>query len=96
MELFTFARFHTRPGEEGAMEEAIREGLTATRTEPGCVSTHAYRSTRDPRLFFIYSRWKDEAALEIHVNMPYTVRFFERAESLIDHPFDATRTVQIV
>jgi quinol monooxygenase YgiN len=46
----------------------------------------------DPRLFYIHSRWTDEAAFENHAGLPHTVRFLERVEPLIDHPLDVTRT----
>src|SRR6266850_1143374 len=45
----------------------------------------------DPRLFYIHSRWKDEAAFESHAGMPHTVRFIERVTPLIDHPFEVNR-----
>ena len=91
MELFVFARFHARPGNERAVDEAMRDGLAPTREEPGCLSIHHFRSIRDPQLFFIHSVWKDEAAFEIHAGLPHTVRFIERVEPLIDHPLDVTR-----
>jgi quinol monooxygenase YgiN len=92
MELFIFGRFHARAGSEREVEETILAGLALTRAEPGCLSSNAFRSTRDPQLFFIHSRWKDEAAFEIHAEMPHTVRFLERIEPLIDHPLDVKRT----
>jgi quinol monooxygenase YgiN len=95
MELFIFARFHARPGNETAVAEAILEGIVPTREEPGCLSVHAFRSIRDPQLFFIHSRWKDEAAFEIHAGLPHTVRLLERVEPLIDHPLDVSRTQRI-
>ena len=95
MELFIFARFHARPGNEGAVAEAMLDGLAPTREEPGCLSIHHFRSIRDPQLFFIHSRWKDEAAFEHHASLPHTVRFLERVEPLIDHPLDVTRTERI-
>jgi quinol monooxygenase YgiN len=96
MELFIFARFHARTGLEGAVEAAIREVGGPTRQEPGCVSYHVFRSTRDPRLFYIHSRWVDEAAFEHHAGLPHTVRFLARVEPLIDHALDVTRTKMIV
>jgi quinol monooxygenase YgiN len=51
-----------------------------------------YRSLRDPKLFFLNSRWRDEAAFEVHVGLPATRAFVERAQRLIDHSFDVTRT----
>jgi quinol monooxygenase YgiN len=90
-ELFIFGRFHARPGEEAAVEQAIREVVGPTRAEPGCLGIHGFRATRDPRLFYIHSRWVDEAAFERHATLPHTVRFIERVQALIDHPLDVTR-----
>ncbi len=91
MELFIFGRFHARMGSELALEAAIAEVLTPSRAEAGCLSIHAFRSTRDPQLFYIHSRWIDEAAFETHASLPHTVRFVERVQPLIDHPLDVTR-----
>lgn len=65
------------------------------RDEPGCLGIHAFRSTRDPRLFYIHSHWTDEAAFEVHAELPRTVRFVETMQALIDHPFEATRAEQL-
>jgi len=66
MELVIFARFHASAGQEDAVAAALREQVPAAQAEPGCLAIAAYRSTRDPRLFWIYSRWIDEAAFETH------------------------------
>ncbi len=95
MELFIFARFHARPGNEGAVAEAILGNLAPSRGEPGCLTIHAFRSTRDPQLFYIHSRWKDEGAFENHAGLPHTLRFLQRVQPLIDHPLDVTRSAQI-
>lgn len=91
MELFIFGRFHARPGDEGAVEEALRDVTGPTREEAGCLSMQAFRSARDPGLFYVHSRWVDEAAFDRHAGLPHTVRFVERVQALIDHPLDVTR-----
>jgi quinol monooxygenase YgiN len=91
VELFIFARFRARTGQENALEEALQDVLAPTRKEAGCIRIHAFRSTRDPRLFYIHSQWTNEAAFEIHAGLPHTVKFIERVEPLIDHPLDVTR-----
>ena len=91
MELFIFARFHARPGQEDAVAEALRDVLGPSREEEGCQSIQAFRSIRDPGLFYIHSRWTNEAAFDLHAQLPHTVRFIERVEPLIDHPLDVTR-----
>jgi quinol monooxygenase YgiN len=95
MEMFLFARFHARPGQEGAVAEALRDVIPPSREEPGCLGIHAFRSTPDRQLFYIHSRWKDEAAFEHHAGLPHTVRFVARVEPLIDHAFEAIRTERI-
>jgi len=92
VELFIFARFRAREGKEAELGAVLAKQVPLVRTEPGCLMIDAYRSTRDPRLFFIHSRWIDEAAFEAHAVLPNTVQFIERAESLIEHPLDVTRS----
>jgi quinol monooxygenase YgiN len=95
MDLYAIARFHARPGRAAEVEAAIREVGTPTRAEPGCLSYHVFRSTRDDALFFIHSRWQDEAAFDLHARLPHTVRFIATVEPLIDHPLDVTRARMI-
>jgi quinol monooxygenase YgiN len=92
MELFIFARFRAREGQQEAVAALLREQVGPVRSEPGCLAINAYRSVRDTRLFWIHSRWIDEAAFEVHAQLPRTQRFVELSEQLIDHPFDVTRT----
>lgn len=91
MELFIFARFHAKAGNESKLEGALRAVVPPTREEPGCKGISAFRSTRDPRLFYIHSRWLDEAAFDNHASLPHTVRFIATVEPLIDHPLDVNR-----
>jgi len=92
MELCIFARFHARAGQEDAVAAALNDVVPQARTEPGCRAIGAYRSTRDPRLYYIHSRWTDEAAFERHAEQPHTLRFIDRVQPLIDHPLDVTRS----
>jgi quinol monooxygenase YgiN len=94
-EISTIGRFHAREGCEEAMEQAIRKGWTPSRAEPGCVCVEWFRGIRDPRLFFVHSRWVDQAAFDIHAGMPHTVTFIEEAEALMDHPLDVTRLLAL-
>ena len=55
------------------------------------LSIHVFRSVRDSRLFYIHSRWVNEAAFDNHVGQPHTVRFIEQVQPLIDHPLDTTQ-----
>lgn len=92
MDTFLFARFHAHAGQEAALREAIAEVVGPTREESGCVSIDFFESIRDPREFYIHSRWRDLAAFELHAALPHTVRFVATAEPLIDHPFTVSLT----
>ena len=95
MEQYVFVRLHARAGEESAVEEALREVTGPSRAEPRCLSFHIFRSTRDPQFFYIHSRWVDEAAFQLHAELPHTVRFLKRVDALLDQPRDVTRTEMI-
>ncbi len=95
MEQYTFVRLHAREGEDRAVEEALHTVTGPSREEPGCLSFHIFRSMRDRRLFFIHSRWVDEAAFQVHAELPHTMRFLERVDALLDQPRDVTRTEMI-
>ena len=92
MEQYVFVRLHAREGEEDAVEEALREVTGPSRAEPCCLSFHTFRSMRDRQLFYIHSRWVDEAAFQLHAELPHTVRFLKRVDALLDQPRDVTRT----
>jgi quinol monooxygenase YgiN len=91
VELYIFARFHARAGQEEAVEAGLRDILPPSRKETGCLSIHSFRSMRDSRLFYIHSRWTDEAAFEIHVGLPHRMHFLESMDALVDQPVEVTR-----
>ncbi|MBV9182576.1 MAG: antibiotic biosynthesis monooxygenase [Acidobacteria bacterium] len=91
MNMAIFARFHALDGKEGAVASELPSTIARVRHEPGCISIEAYRSLRDPGLFWIHSRWLDEAAFDQHAALPATNDFVERVQKLIDHPLDVTR-----
>ncbi len=95
METYVFVRLHAREGEEKNVEEAMRDVAAPTREEAGCLSFQTFRSMRDPRLFFIHSRWVDADAFQKHAELPHTVRFLERVDAFLDQPRDVTRTEMI-
>ncbi|HKA90336.1 MAG TPA: putative quinol monooxygenase [Haliangiales bacterium] len=95
MELFIFARLYAREGQEVAVIAAMREMVGPTRAEPGCMGVDYYRSIRDPRLFYVHSRWTDEAAFDRHVGLPHTVRFVEEVEKALVHSLEVARTTAI-
>jgi quinol monooxygenase YgiN len=95
MHLYVFARFHARAGCEPGVERALKKVLEPARAEAGCLAIHAFRSVRDDLLFYIHSKWQDEAAFNEHTDLPHTLTFVDEISPLIDHPVQAIRTHQI-
>lgn len=95
-ETFHFiVRFEPLPGKEIEFREAMRRNIEPSRAEPGCLSIHAFESVREPLVFAIVSEWVDEAAFELHAQLPHTLRFLAAAEQLLSHPVKGLRTRQI-
>ena len=95
MEQYVFVKLHAREGQERGVEVALREVAGASREESGCLSFDTFRSVRDPRLFYVHSRWVDAGAFERHAELAHTVRFLERVDVLLDEPRNVTRTERI-
>ena len=85
------ARFHVRPEFVEEVIETLRIGIPATRREPGCISIRAITSLRDTQLFFIQSDWIDEAAFNVHAQLPRTIEFVGKMEKMVDQPIEFTR-----
>ena len=92
MQLVFFAQFHAAPGNEQAVEAAIRKVAPCSRDEAGCRHYHVYRGSRDPAQFVIHSIWDDEAAFDRHATLPHTVEFLATVNQLVDRPPDLCRT----
>jgi quinol monooxygenase YgiN len=95
MALHIIARFHVRAGAEAPALEALSTVAAATRQEPDCIDFQVFRGVRDPLLFHIHSQFRDEAAFDVHADLPHTVRFLETIEALIDQPREVTRAERL-
>ena len=63
-----------KEGEEGAVGAAIEELAKASRVEPGVSHYLAHRDPEDPRAYFIYENYVDEAACKAHVETDHFKR----------------------
>jgi (4S)-4-hydroxy-5-phosphonooxypentane-2,3-dione isomerase len=71
-------QFTVRAGEERRARELMRAMEQHTRNEPGCVSYIGHQSTTDPRRFFFYETYQDDAALAAHRASPYFDQYVTR------------------
>lgn len=95
MSLHFIVRFEPQPGKDQEFREELLRVIEPSRAELGCLAIHVFESLREPPLFAIHSEWTDEAAFELHAQLPHTVRFLAAAERLLTHPVQGLRTRQI-
>ena len=55
-----------KPGHEQDAIALFRQLTGPTRAEPGCRMYVVHQSTTDPRKFFLYEQYDDQAALDAH------------------------------
>ena len=60
------ARWRAKEGCEDKLAQVIAELIPLSRSEPGNLFYQANRSVDDPRLFFFYEQYADEAAYLAH------------------------------
>ena len=61
-----------------------------TRREPGNVFYVLHEAVADPNGFIIYERWKDQAALDLHMAQPYLKSFLKDSTGLLQAPVKGT------
>jgi quinol monooxygenase YgiN len=88
-------RFEPLPGKAPGFRTELLRVLDPTRAEAGCVAIQIFESLREPFVFAIHSEWVDEAAFELHAQLPHTVRFLEAAKKLLTHPVEGLRSREI-
>jgi autoinducer 2-degrading protein len=72
-----------QPGREDQAIRLFRELTRQTRAEPGCRMYLAHRSTTDPRRFFLYEQYDDQAALDAHRAAPHFETYVKNGLFLI-------------
>ena len=65
------ATWKAKEGEEGRVEEVIRKMTPLSRAEEANLFYQAQVSPDDPRTFFLYEQYTDEAGYEAHKSTPH-------------------------
>ena len=63
------------PGKEGEVAQIFHKLEEASRQEPGCLMYIVHRHRADPRRFFIYEQYRDDAALDAHRRSPHFQKY---------------------
>jgi quinol monooxygenase YgiN len=69
-----------KPGQEAALRRALTDLLAPSRADEGCLLYELHTDRLNPRHFFLYEAWRDEASWRAHMATPHLQRFGEIAD----------------
>jgi quinol monooxygenase YgiN len=68
------AKWTAKEGQEDRLEQICNEMTEPSRAEPANRFYQAHRSPENPRLFFLYEQYEDEAGYEAHMDSEHFTR----------------------
>ena len=71
-------RMTFRPDDRESVAGHLRVLTAESRKEPGCAMFQVHRHRTEPRRFFIYEQYKDDAALESHRGTPHFLQYAKK------------------
>jgi quinol monooxygenase YgiN len=84
MPVILYAEFTAKPGSESQVEMLISGLAEKVRREPGNSEFTVYRERDNPRKFFVFEQYLDEASFETHISAEYGVIFNQQLSGLIE------------
>jgi quinol monooxygenase YgiN len=70
-----YAEFTVKPGSEARVAEMMRELTEKVRSEPGNELFLPYTRESNPREYFVFEVYRDEAAFQEHISADYGAAF---------------------
>jgi len=67
-----------KTGREPEVAGVLNKLTDESRKEPGCLMYQAHQHKTEPRRFFIYEQYKDDAAMEAHRATPHFLQYAKK------------------
>lgn len=77
------------------IEEMLIALAEKTRLEPGNVFYRLHKSIDHPNRFIIYERWKNQEALDHHMNQDYLKGFLDLSKDLLEREISGVTCSEI-
>ena len=78
------ALFIVKPGKESEFEVLAKSMVEKVKAELGAVEYTLHKGVENPRIYFFYERYADQAAYEAHRTTSYLAQFSADNASLIE------------
>jgi quinol monooxygenase YgiN len=79
-----YAEFTVKPGKEDRVAEMMRQLTEEVRQEPGNQLFLPYTRETNPREYFVFEVYEDDAAFQQHISADYGARFNSELADLIE------------
>ncbi|MCU7251892.1 putative quinol monooxygenase [Pseudomonas koreensis] len=74
-----------RPGQQDALEHALRALIEPTRAEAGCSQYDLHQDLANPLAFYMIEHWASDEALQAHDASAHIQNFRARAGEFLEH-----------
>lgn len=86
-EKFTLiGQIKAKKGFEQAVKQELQLLIAKSRKEPGNIHYDLYQALDNESLFLFHESWKDQKALDEHMDSPYFKRFIAKESELLAEP----------
>lgn len=75
-----------KPGQTDALRKVLQGLLLPTRQEPGNLDYALFQLRDAPDTFYMRESWRDQQALDEHIDQPYFQAFIGEMDSLLAEP----------
>ena len=82
--MILYAEFTAKPGSDSQVETLISGLAEQVRREPGNTEFTVYRERDNPRKFFVFEQYLDEASFDAHISAEYGLVFNQQLSGLIE------------
>lgn len=79
-------KFDIKPEQVNDFKSALIAVKKEAVQEAGCLEISIFQDNKQPNIFFEYSRYQDQAALDAHLKEAYTGKIIELADNLSQSP----------
>ncbi len=87
-QVYIICLFKAKESTKQIVREELKQLAAATRKEKGNINYDLHVANADDGLFILYEIWKDQAALDSHMNQPYLKSFLSKLPELLERPAD--------
>uniref|UniRef100_Q0HQK6 Antibiotic biosynthesis monooxygenase n=1 Tax=Shewanella sp. (strain MR-7) TaxID=60481 RepID=Q0HQK6_SHESR len=83
MKITVFAQVQAHSGQSDALFRVLKQLVSDTRTEAGCIEYTLHNALDDANQFWVYEVWQSQAALDAHMASPHFNTFLAASEGLV-------------